>query len=187
MKISSIRERISFVPQEPLLFSGTLANNILYASPHATREDMIRAAKLADIHEFIESLHEGYETKIGENGLRLSGGQKQRIGLARALVTDPDILILDDCTSALDATTEAKIQKTIKKALAGKTVIMITHRLSLASNAEKVIVLENGFIVEQGHPSELSEAKGHYWKLIKDQIEETDIIKISRDRVAAVA
>lgn len=187
VKISSIRERISFVPQEPLLFSGTLANNILYANPRATREDMVRAAKLADIHEFIESLRDGYNTTIGENGLRLSGGQKQRIGLARALVTDPDILILDDCTSALDAATEAKIQQTIKKALSGKTVIMITHRLSLASNADKVVILENGAIVEQGNPEKLLQEGNHYWKLTKDQIEEAEIIQLSRHRVAAVA
>ncbi len=187
IKLASLRKKISYVPQEPLLFSGTLASNILYGNPQAGREQMIRAAKLAEIHDFIESLPDGYNTVIGENGLRLSGGQKQRISLARAMVTDPDILILDDCTSALDAKTEANIQQTIKTALAGKTVIMITHRVSLSSNADMIVVLDKGRLVQIGRHDELITAQGHYWNLVKDQLEETEVIKLTRQRARRFA
>jgi ABC-type multidrug transport system fused ATPase/permease subunit len=176
IKISSWRQRISCVPQEPILFSGTLASNILYGNSDATREQMIAAAKAAEIHDFIESLPEKYETVIGENGMRLSGGQKQRISLARALVTDPDILVLDDCTSALDAETESRIQRTFKNALSGKTVIMISHRVSAASNADMVVVLDHGKIVETGVHQELFEKKGYYWGLVKDQLSQHHIL-----------
>ncbi|NLX05840.1 MAG: ABC transporter ATP-binding protein [Phycisphaerae bacterium] len=187
VRTSSLRRRISYVPQEPVLFSGTLASNILYGNSRATHEEMIAAAKAAEIHEFIESLPDGYGTVIGENGLRLSGGQKQRISLARALVTDPDVLILDDCTSALDAETEAKIQKTIKTALAGKTVLIISHRASVASKSDKIVVLDNGRIVETGTHDELVEAQGTYWNLVRDQIEEQSAVAIAHKQVAASA
>lgn len=180
IKIASLRKCVSFVPQEPMLFSGTLARNILYGNPHASCEQMIAAAKRAEIHEFIESLPDGYRSIVGENGLRLSGGQKQRLSLARALVTDPDILILDDCTSALDAETEAKIQGTLKTALADKTVVMISHRVSVASNADTVAVLDDGRIVELGSHQELMDRKGHYWNLIKDQLEERTVALASK-------
>jgi ABC-type multidrug transport system fused ATPase/permease subunit len=176
VKISSWRQRISCVPQEPILFSGTLASNILYGNPDATTEQMIAAAKAAEIHEFIETLPEKYETVIGENGMRLSGGQKQRISLARALVTDPDILVLDDCTSALDAETESRIQRTFKNALSGKTVIMISHRVSAASNADMIVVLDHGKIVEVGEHQELFDKKGSYWNLVKDQLSQHQIL-----------
>jgi len=187
IKIGSLRRRISYVPQEPLLFSGTLASNILYGDPGAGRKQMIAAAKAAEIHEFIADLPDGYDTLIGENGLRLSGGQKQRISLARALLTDPDILVLDDCTSALDAETEAKIQQTLKNALADKTVIIISHRVSVASNADVVVVLDRGKIVEQGTHQELLDRQGQYWNLIKDQLEERTAIAITQKRLAAPA
>ncbi len=187
IKISSLRKKISYVPQEPLLFSGTLASNILYGNPGAGRDQMVKAAKLAEIHDFIESLPDGYDTMIGENGLRLSGGQKQRISLARALVTEPDILILDDCTSALDAKTEANIQKTIRTAMEGKTVIMITHRVSLSSNADMIVVLDKGKVVQTGKHEELIEKQGHYWNLVKDQLEEKEVITLRRQRAKRFA
>ncbi len=187
IKLACLRKKISYVPQEPLLFSGTLASNILYGNPGAGREQMIKAAKLAEIHEFIESLPDGYDTMIGENGLRLSGGQKQRISLARALVTEPDILILDDCTSALDAKTEANIQKTIRTAMEGKTVIMITHRVSLSSNADLIVVLDKGSVVQVGRHDELIKEQGPYWNLIKDQLEEKEVITLARQRAARFA
>ncbi len=188
IKISNWRKRVSFVPQEPILFSGTLASNILYGNPDATKEQMIAAAKAAEIHDFIEELPEKYETLIGENGLRLSGGQKQRLSLARALVTDPDILVLDDCTSALDAETEAKIQKTFKTVFKGKTVIMISHRVSAASNADLVVVLEHGKIAETGTHEELFSRQGPYWNLVKDQLAEHTVVPMpERRKVAASA
>jgi len=189
IKISHWRKRIACVPQEPILFSGTLASNILYGNPDATGEQMIAAAKAAEIHEFIETLPEKYETIIGENGLRLSGGQKQRISLARALVTDPDILLLDDCTSALDAETEAKIQKTFKTALAGKTVIMISHRVSAASNADFILVLDHGKVAETGTHEELFDRRGAYWTLVKDQLAEHAVVPLPprQDRPTASA
>ncbi len=179
IRISSWRRRVSYVPQEPVLFSGTLASNILYGNADASEEQMIAAAKAAEIHDFIETLPDKYNTIIGENGMRLSGGQKQRISLARALVTNPDILILDDCTSALDAETEAKIQKTFKTALSGKTVIMISHRVSAASNADMIVVLDHGKIVECGEHQELFDRKGAYWGLVKDQLAEHSVLPIS--------
>ncbi len=188
IKISHWRRRISYVPQEPILFSGTLANNILYGNPDATEEQMIAAAKAAEIHDYIMTLPDKYETVIGENGLRLSGGQKQRISLARALVTDPDILVLDDCTSALDAETEAKIQKTFKTALKGKTVIMISHRVSAASNADLIVVMNQGKVVETGLHQELFDKRGQYWSLVKDQLAEHSVVPLpQRTEVAASA
>jgi subfamily B ATP-binding cassette protein MsbA len=179
IKITHWRRRVSYVPQEPVLFSGTLASNILYGNGDATREQMIAAAKAAEIHEFVETLSDKYDTVIGENGLRLSGGQKQRISLARALVTNPDILVLDDCTSALDAETESKIQKTFKTALAGKTVVMISHRISAASNADKIVVLDHGRIAEEGEHQELFDKQGVYWSLVKDQLKEHHVLTMS--------
>jgi len=187
IKISHWRRRVSDVPQEPILFSGTLASNILYGNPDATEAEMIAAAKAAEIHDFIETLPDKYQTVVGENGLRLSGGQKQRISLARALVTDPDILVLDDCTSALDAETESRIQKTFKTALAGKTVIMISHRVSAASNADLVVVLDQGKIVETGMHQDLFDRRGHYWGLVKDQLSEHTVVAMPQPQPAAAS
>jgi subfamily B ATP-binding cassette protein MsbA len=187
IKISSWRKRVSFVPQEPVLFSGTLAGNIMYGNSDATMEEVISAAKSAEIHDFIESLPDKYQTVIGENGLRLSGGQKQRLSLARALVTNPDILVLDDCTSALDADTESKIQKTLRTSLSGKTVVMISHRVSAASNADMIVVLDHGKIVETGIHQELFEKHGHYWTLVKDQLEEHKIVPLNSVQPVASA
>jgi ABC-type multidrug transport system fused ATPase/permease subunit len=187
LKISNWRRRVSFVPQEPILFSGTLAGNILYGNPDATKEQLIAAAKAAEIHDFIETLPEKYETLIGENGLRLSGGQKQRLSLARALVTNPDILVLDDCTSALDAETEAKIQKTFKNVFAHKTVIMISHRVSAASNADLVAVLDHGKIAEIGTHEELFSHQGPYWNLVKDQLAEHSVVPMPERREVAAS
>jgi len=172
IKLASIRKQVAYVPQEPILFSGHLADNILYGNNGAGREAMQHAAQAAEIHDFIASLPEGYDTVIGENGLRLSGGQKQRLSLARALVTDPAVLVLDDCTSALDAQTEARIQQTLKTALKDKTVLIISHRMSVASNADFIVVMDGGRIVEVGRHEELLAKEGYYWQLIRDQLQQ---------------
>jgi subfamily B ATP-binding cassette protein MsbA len=172
IKLSDLRRHIAYVPQEPILFSGTIAQNIRYGRADARDDQLVNAAKAAEIHEFIDQTPAGYETMVGERGVLLSGGQKQRISLARALLTDPKILILDDSTSALDAHTEARIQRTLHFALADRTAIMITHRASLSSKADLILVMENGKIVETGRHEELLANGGVYWSLISDQLSE---------------
>jgi ABC-type multidrug transport system fused ATPase/permease subunit len=168
----SLRERISYVPQEPMLFAGTIESNIRYGAPDANWRQVVQAAKAAEIHDYIESLPEGYQSTIGEEGLRLSGGQKQRLSLARALITDPQVLVLDDCTSALDAHTEARIRRTLRYALKGKTVLMISHRASAAQASDQIVVLAGGRVVENGTHEELLSRGDHYWRLVADQLRE---------------
>jgi ABC-type multidrug transport system fused ATPase/permease subunit len=169
---ASLRRHVAYVPQEPVLFSGTIAENITYGVPSATMEQVVHAAKAAEIHEYIASLPDGYQTLIGENGLRLSGGQKQRISIARALVTDPEVLALDDCTSALDAHTEARIRRTLRFALQGRTVLMISHRVSSAAAADKVLVLQDGRVAEYGTHEQLLEQGDAYRRLVEPQLRE---------------
>ena len=144
LKISSLRHHISMVPQEPVLFSGTIADNIRYGQPDTTPEQVMDAAKAAELHDFIITLPEKYEAQVEERGTNLSGGQKQRLAFAMAVVTDPSILILDDTTSALDAKTEAKIQETLDHLMEGRTTFVITHRISTAMRADRILVLDNG-------------------------------------------
>jgi ABC-type multidrug transport system fused ATPase/permease subunit len=151
----SLRESIGLIPQDAVLFHRTLMENIRYGRPEASDDEVLLAAKRARAHEFVVTLPLGYETLVGERGVKLSGGQRQRIAIARALLKDAPILILDEATSALDSESEALIQSAMAEAMAGKTVIAIAHRLSTLAHLERLIVLEEGQIVEDGSHAEL--------------------------------
>lgn len=166
--LESLRRHIGYVSQDVFLFNGNIADNIAYGSFSATREQIEEAARVAEAHEFIMSMPNGYQTKIGDRGLKLSGGQKQRLSLARAILKNPPILILDEATSAVDNETEAAIQNSLEKIMAGRTTIIIAHRLNMIRNVDKIYVLEHGKIIEQGDHSTLIEADGTYawlWQL----------------------
>ena len=154
--VSSLRHQIAYVSDDSFLFSDTIASNISYARADATREEIERAARLAQAAEFIEALPDGYETVVGERGLTLSGGQRQRVAIARALLADPRILILDDATSSLDATTEQRIRSGLAEAMEGRTTFVIGHRLSTISLADEVVLMEEGRIVDRGTIEELT-------------------------------
>ena len=167
---ASLRRAVALVPQDVALFNDTLAVNIAFARPEATEEDIWAAAEAAELAEFIRSLPDGMQTKVGERGLKLSGGERQRVGIARALLADPCILILDEATSALDSRTEAAIQKTLRKAKAGRTTLVVAHRLSTIADAEQILVLKAGRIVERGAHHELvARVGGEYAALWKKQ------------------
>ncbi len=169
----SLRKSIGIVPQDTVLFNDTIGYNIAYARPGARQEDIENAAKAAQIHDFISELPKGYDTMVGERGLKLSGGEKQRVAIARTLLKDPAILILDEATSALDSVTERDIQAGLENAAKDRTTLVIAHRLSTIVNADKIIVMEDGEIAEQGAHEELLKAKGLYRSLWdqQDQIE----------------
>ena len=161
----SLRSAIAYVPQETSLFHRSIADNIAYAKPNATKEEIIRAAKLANAHEFIKDLPEGYDTLVGERGVKLSGGQRQRIAIARAILKDAPILVLDEATSALDSESEALIQSALSRLMKDRTSLVIAHRLSTVASLDRIIVLQNGKIVEQGTHAELLAKKGAYHHL----------------------
>lgn len=161
----SLRKSISFVPQEANMFNRTIYENIKYARPNATRAEVINAAKKAHIHEFIVKLPKGYNTLVGNNGIKLSGGQRQRISIARALLKNAPILMLDEATSALDSQNELMIQKSLANAMHGKTTLVIAHRLSTLRNMDKIIVIRNGKIIEIGSHKQLLRKDGEYKKL----------------------
>ena len=169
----SLRKSIGIVPQDTVLFNDTIGYNIAYARPGARQEDIENAAKAAQIHDFISELPKGYDTMVGERGLKLSGGEKQRVAIARTLLKDPAILILDEATSALDSVTERDIQAALENVAKDRTTLVIAHRLSTIVNADKIIVMEDGEIAEQGAHEELLKAKGLYRSLWdqQDQIE----------------
>ena len=167
--LKSLRRHISMVPQETTIFTGTLADNIRYGRFEARATQVIQAAREAELHEFVMSLPEKYETDVGEHGVSLSGGQRQRLAIAMSLLTNPRILILDDSTSALDAETEARIRATLKKVMKGRTSFVITHRIATAKDADIIIVLEHGRIVEQGTHQELVERGGAYARIMELQ------------------
>lgn len=165
----SLREAIALVPQEPMLFHRTIRENIAYAKPEATDEEVIAAAKQAFAHEFIAALPSGYDTLVGERGVKLSGGQRQRVAIARALLKNAPILVLDEATSALDSESEVEIQKALHNLMVGKTVIAIAHRLSTLREMDRIIVLEGGKITEDGNHNELINGNGLYAKLWSHQ------------------
>lgn len=169
VKIRSLREQIGVVPQETMLFSGTVKDNIRYGRLDATDEEVVEAAKAANAHNFIMQLSDGYETKIGERGITLSGGQRQRIAIARAILKNPRILILDEATSALDTESEEIVQEALDKLMIGRTSFVIAHRLSTIINADKIIVLDNGRVTESGTHKELMQTGGLYSHLYNIQ------------------
>jgi ABC-type multidrug transport system fused ATPase/permease subunit len=153
--LTSLRRSIGVVAQDPFLFSATVRENIAFGAPDATEAEIERAARLAQAHEFIAALPEGYETVIGERGITLSGGQRQRLAIARALVLDPRILVLDDATASVDATTEAHIRAALREVMRGRTTIIIAHRLSTIALADELVVLDSGRIAARGTHDEL--------------------------------
>lgn len=163
--LKSLRNNIGVVLQESFLFSSTIKANISYGRPEASMEEIIEAAKMAQAHDFITELHDGYDTRLGERGLGLSGGQKQRIAIARALCTDPSIPILDDATSAVDMETEFRIQKALKNVMSDRTTFIIAHRISSLKHADEILVLENGKIVERGVHDFLLKNNGPYQRI----------------------
>jgi ATP-binding cassette subfamily B protein len=153
--LASLRGEIGVIAQDPFLFSATVRENIAFGRPEATDEEIERAARLAQAHDFVEALPDGYDTVIGERGITLSGGQRQRVAIARALVVDPRILILDDATASVDASTEARIRDGLREAMRGRTTIIIAHRLSTIALADEVIVLQDGRVAARGTHDEL--------------------------------
>ena len=166
---SSLHAAIGIVPQDTVLFNDTIYYNIAYGDPNASQEDVINAAKAAEIHQFVSDLPDGYNTTVGERGLKLSGGEKQRVGIARTLLKNPPILLLDEATSSLDTETENSIQKSLNQLLEGRTVLTIAHRLSTIVNSDFIVVLDNGEIIEQGTHKELLALNGRYNRMWKHQ------------------
>ncbi|MHB1567678.1 MAG: ABC transporter ATP-binding protein, partial [Solirubrobacteraceae bacterium] len=165
--LESLRREIAVVNDDPFLFSATVHENIAYAREEATREEVQRAAEAAQAHEFIARLPQGYDTRVGERGLTLSGGQRQRIAIARAILADPRILILDDATSSVDASTEAQIKRALGELLAGRTTFVIAHRLSTIALADRIVVLEHGRVVADGDHEELLEQSELYREIVE--------------------
>ncbi|MSS72163.1 MAG: ABC transporter ATP-binding protein [Candidatus Latescibacteria bacterium] len=171
ISLKSLRKHIRMVPQEAMLFSGTLASNIRYGHPEATPSEVIQASEKAELHEFIMSLPAKYETEIGEGGVSLSGGQKQRLSMAMTLITNPSVLILDDSTSALDAKTEGRIQRTIGRISKDRTAFVITQKVAMCRKADLVLVLKGGQLVEQGTYDKLVRKQGTFYDMFRTQIE----------------
>lgn len=170
LALADLRGALAMVAQEPVLFSGSIRDNISYGKQAATFDEIAQAAKDANAHDFITSFPEGYDTVIGERGTKLSGGQKQRIALARALIANPRVLILDEATSNLDAESEAAVQTALARIMADRTTIIVAHRLSTVRDADRIIVIEGARIVEQGAHEELMERRGIYRRLVEHQL-----------------
>ena len=180
-ELSAYRDRIGFVQQEPMMFSDTIYNNIVYSNPAATVEQVIHAADVANAHGFIARQPDAYDTVLGERGVGVSGGEKQRISIARAVLKDPSIMIFDEATAAVDSETEHLIQEAIDRLIAGRTTLMIAHRLSTLKKANRIIVVDNGKIIENGTPEELMALKGKYYKLVQIQSMTADAERIREE------
>ncbi|MBN1349270.1 ABC transporter ATP-binding protein [candidate division KSB1 bacterium] len=175
MKLSDLRRQIGMVLQNPFLFNGSIAENIGFAKPGATPEQIMQAAKIANAHDFIIKFPDGYDTIVGERGHRLSGGERQRVSIARAVLRNPRILILDEATSLVDTETEKKIQEALARLVKGRTTFAIAHRLSTLRNADRLVVLKEGKVVETGTHDELMKTQGAYYKLVQLQSEMSKI------------
>jgi ABC-type multidrug transport system fused ATPase/permease subunit len=171
IKLASLRRQVAVVLQDSFLFNNTVSQNLLYGNPDATADELIAAARTANAYDFITKLPEGFDTELGERGVKLSGGQKQRLALARAILADPKILILDEATSSVDAEAEYLIQQALERVLKGRTALVIAHRLSTIRNADKILVLDSGRIVETGNHAELMQRGGLYRRLYQRQME----------------
>ena len=169
IKLKSLREAVGIVSQSVFLFDGTIRENIMYGKRNATNEEIIHAAKCANIHDFIMTLEKGYDTEVGERGVKLSGGQRQRIAIARVFLKDPKLLILDEATSALDNATEMQVQSALEKLSVGRTVIVVAHRLSTVKSSDRIVVMDERGIVEEGTHDELIAKEGEYYKLYQYQ------------------
>ena len=179
MKLEDLRGQIGLVAQQSFLFNGTIAENIGYGKPGAAFAEILRAARAANAHEFIIAKPDGYDMVVGEQGDKLSGGEKQRIAIARAILHDPRILILDEATSSLDSQTEGKIQEAIARLVEGRTTFAIAHRLSTLRSADRLVVLDDGQVVETGTHTELMERQGVFYNLVTTQQETTAIMAVS--------
>ena len=164
-----LREQIGVVSQEPILFATSILDNIRYGRPSATEAEVIAAATAANAHSFVMAFPDGYETTVGERGIRLSGGQKQRVAIARAILKDPKVLVLDEATSALDAESEHLVQEALERLMVGRTTLVIAHRLSTIQGADRVAVLDNGALVEVGTHTSLLDQQGVYHRLVERQ------------------
>jgi ABC-type multidrug transport system fused ATPase/permease subunit len=170
VRFASLRRHMAYVPQEAQILSGTVRDNITYAKPDATPDEIMAVARAAEAHDFIMDLPVKYETLLGEKGTSLSGGQKQRLSIARALITNPEVLLLDDCTSALDANTERRLQNTLERILLNKTAVIVSQRVSMAMRCHRIVVLDRGRILEQGSHARLMKAGGYYADLYAKQM-----------------
>jgi ABC-type multidrug transport system fused ATPase/permease subunit len=182
--LDSLRSAIAVVTDEPFLFSATVHENIAYARPEATREQVERAAEAAQADAFVRALPRGYDTLVGERGLTLSGGQRQRIAIARAVLADPRILVLDDATSSVDASTEQQIKQALREVMAGRTTFVIAHRLSTIALADEIVVLEHGRVAARGNHDELLEESDLYREIVEKGM--PDQVFITRKTVGAV-
>ena len=179
--MSWFRSKIGYVQQEAMMFSDTIFNNIAYGKPNAGIEEVLKAADIANAHEFILRHPDAYDTVLGERGVGLSGGERQRISIARAILNNPSVLIFDEATSAVDSETEKLIQDAINNLVKGRTTLMIAHRLSTLKQADKIVVIDKGRILEFGTPDELMAKKGKYYKLVKIQ-SMAESVKLDKER-----
>ncbi len=175
LNLESLRKSIGYVPQDAFLFSDSIRNNIKFGKTEASEEEIIQAAKNASVHKNIMGFSKGYDTVLGERGITLSGGQKQRVSIARAIIHDPDILLFDDCLSAVDTETEEEILNNLFQITRNKTTIIVSHRISSAKNADKIIILEDGQIVQEGTHQQLLNTKGYYKELYAKQLNEKEM------------
>jgi ATP-binding cassette subfamily B protein/subfamily B ATP-binding cassette protein MsbA len=170
LKISYLREQLGMVSQDPFLFNGTVAENILYGNVEASREQMEKAAQAANADDFITNLPEGYDTLVGERGVKLSGGEKHRIAIARTFLKDPPILILDEATASVDTDTETKIKEALVHLMAGRTTIVIAHRLSTLEGANRILVMKSGRLVDSGTHDNMIHEETEYAQLFRSQM-----------------
>ena len=171
MRFDSLRRHMALVPQESQIFTGSVRDNITYGDPETTPRQIMEAARAAECHDFIMEMPVQYETLVGQRGETLSGGQRQRIAIARALLTQPEVLLLDDVTSALDADTERRVQETLARLMRGKTAVVVSQRVSMAMRCHRICVLQGGVITEQGTHASLREQGGFYARLCEQQLE----------------